>query len=562
MSDLPPVLRRSIHASAFAHMGDVYLYHDLYGYLMKMSPDVLGFLAAFVEPAAVDEVCARFAGAFSGQTPHEFVEIFAQYGCLVDPGDDEINGIWDMVPVKSRWNVWQRQGDSLVLHTAWGDHPHGRHILGPAETALWDAIDGEKRVVDLCRDHRRDLVQRLIPRLVHHDVQALKLSHMPMSLFKGRRDLRPPYLTSTMPYAAYDPAAPPAPRAKHLSPTEYYRHAVSDADAQFDHQETTLSHLLRRPHPVLGGRTYGQALIDALVARGEVPGQGPIRVLEIGAGVGYVAQAACTRLGELGREVVYDILELSPTLAAAQRARCRGLPVTVREGDALTAPLGDGYHLILANEMIGDLPAVELTRAEVGLGQDQQITDGDRAAALAALGDAGKVISDFDLGLEDAPDPFYLTVGAFQLLGRVHAALAPDGVCVMTEFGELSAYPRLSTQLDHPELSIHFGHLRRAADKLGFATQYEYVIDLLDFQRTLRGMATTRSYFRALGHLLGESGVTLEKIGYTEDLFDELIAGKIDKASIGDLYFDRIEDRLMGLVPHEFKALILRKPAS
>ena len=44
-------------------------------------------------------------------------------------------------------------------------------------------------------------------------------------------------------------------------------------------------------------------------------------------------------------------------------------------------------------------------------------------------------------------------------------------------------------------------------------------------------------------------------------MFHELIAGKVDATRIGEIRFDRIEDRLMGLVPHEFKALLLvRRP--
>ena len=37
--------------------------------------------------------------------------------------------------------------------------------------------------------------------------------------------------------------------------------------------------------------------------------------------------------------------------------------------------------------------------------------------------------------------------------------------------------------------------------------------------------------------------------------------GKLDLNAIGELRWDRIEDRLMGLVPHEFKALVVRKPS-
>ena len=47
---------------------------------------------------------------------------------------------------------------------------------------------------------------------------------------------------------------------------------------------------------------------------------GPIRVLEIGAGLGYVARDALARLRDAGHEVAYTICELSPALAAAQPA--------------------------------------------------------------------------------------------------------------------------------------------------------------------------------------------------------------------------------------------------
>ncbi len=226
----------------------------------------------------------------------------------------------------------------------------------------------------------------------------------------------------------------------------------------------------------------------------------------------------------------------------------------------MQAPLPEaGYDFILANEMIGDLPAVELTRTQVGF---QLPPDSpERKAALDELGPVGEIIREYNIDLNDAPETFYLTTGAFQLLGRLHDALAPGGLCILTEFGELNTYPKLSVQLDHPELSIHFGHMSRAAEAVGFEVSYEYIIDLLDFERTLEGLATTRSYFRALTMMFGEYDIELRKIGYTRAMFDELLASTPDGVRVGELYFDKIEDRLMGLVPHEFKALILRRPA-
>ena len=56
--------------------------------------------------------------------------------------------------------------------------------------------------------------------------------------------------------------------------------------------------------------------------------------------------------------------------------------------------------------------------------------------------------------------------------------------------------------------------------------------------------------------------MSLEKIGYTRSTFDALLAGKLAPGAIGELHFDKIEDRLMGLSPHEFKALVLTRPRS
>ncbi|HEX8107380.1 MAG TPA: hypothetical protein VF516_06595, partial [Kofleriaceae bacterium] len=56
------------------------------------------------------------------------------------------------------------------------------------------------------------------------------------------------------------------------------------------------------------------------------------------------------------------------------------------------------------------------------------------------------------------------------------------------------------------------------------------------------------------------SGVDLAKVGYTPELLAQAFGDKLDVTQIGELRWDKIEDRLMGLVPHEFKALICTRP--
>jgi len=555
-SSLPPRLRRSRHVSWFSHQGAVYLFHDLYGYLMEMSADIAAMIEEFADGVDTEETIRYFAGRFEDSDPREFVEVLAAHAVLVDPGDDEIDGMWAFVPIKGKWNVWQRRGDRVTLWTAWGERPVRQVFLDPAETAIWDAFNGQNRLIELRHHHDNAALIALARRLVHHSVQAVKMSMMPWSVYAKRPAMAPPYLSSTMPYPSWQPGTevspPPALDA-------YHEVDITDADAQFDHQETTLSHLLRVPHPVLATgelrtpRSYGQALADVLLGRGAIPAGG-VRILEIGAGLGYVARDVIARLTAAGRDVHYTIVELSPVLAAAQQRRLAGTPgVTWVIGDVLAAQIDGPFDLILSNEMAGDLPALQLSRADVGLDAEGGSVDRAKLAALS------RATAELGVALDDAPDPFYLQTGAIDMIARIAGWLAPGGTAIVTEFGEIAAWPRLSTQLDHPELSTHFGHLLQAARGAGLEGAIEFVIDLLDFDRALQGLATTRSHFRALRALAADAGVDLPKIGYTPELLSHAVAGKLDLATVGELRWDKIEDRLMGLVPHEFKALVLKR---
>jgi hypothetical protein len=547
---VPARLRRSRHLSWFAHMGAVYLFHDLFGYLMEMSPDIAAMIEAFDDGVDTEETIQYYQGQFGDADPRQFVDVLVGHAVLVDPKEDEIEGMWAFVPLKGKWNVWQRRDDRMTLWTAWGERPVQQVFLDADETAMWDAFTGEKRLIEMRHHHDNDKLIALVRRLAHSDVQALKLSMMPWSIYAKRPALAPAYLSSTMPYPRWQPGTP-VPPAVPLS--EYHQSGIGDADAQFDHQETTLSHLLRVPHPALKERTYGQTLVDVLVARGAVR-EGRVRVLEIGAGLGYVARDVIARLRAAGREVSYTIVELAPVLAAAQRERIGG-DATWIDGDALAVEIPDGsFDLVISNEMVGDLPARQFSRTDIGLELDGTGTaDRDRVRAISELA-AG-------VNLDDAPEPFYLQTGAFELVSRIARWLAPGATAVITEFGDVAAWPKLSTHLDHPELSTHFGHLQQVARGCGLEAGIEFVIDVLDFDRDQQGLATTRSHFRALRALASHVGCELPKIGYTPALLEHTVAGKLDLATIGELRWERIEDRLMGLVPHEFKALVVKKPS-
>ena len=564
-------LVKSQYCSAFVHdyAGKLFVYHDLYGYILEMSRDILDFLDEFEEPIDPKKVCQKHANSFGEMTPEAFVGIFIEYGCLVTPGIDELDTIWDRVPVKSRWTVWERDEETgaVTFYAGWGERPVKEFELTPDDAKVWQAFDSETKLIRLAQDYGPQAVQRVIQKLAHHDVQAVKLSKVPLSYFSTKPHLTPPYLTSTMPYAAYDPKTDPPPEEfkPDFSPEAYYEHDVEDAEGQFDHQETTLSHLFRRPHIALSGRTYGEALIDGMAGKGRIPDSGAVTVLEVGGGLGWVAKAVTETLQKRGLEVDYHILELAPALAEAQKKNTDGLPVTVHSGNVLTSEWPVTPDIFIANEMIGDLPATTINHAELGMDKREELEEDEYdklfQAGLDKLGVAGEIVRKYTIPIGDAPDEGYLNVGAWQLVELLGERLAPGGVAILTEFGDRANYPKLSTQLDHPELSIHFGQMELVGKECGLETDYEFLMDLIDMDRDKQGMRTTRSYFKALGTLLAKRGIELEKIGYTEEMFDELVAGKLDKEHFGEIYFEEIENRLMGLVPFEFKALILSKPA-
>ena len=73
-------------------------------------------------------------------------------------------------------------------------------------------------------------------------------------------------------------------------------------------------------------------------------------------------------------------------------------------------------------------------------------------------------------------------------------------------------------------------------------------------------LQTTQSFFAALQALLARLGVRLSKLAYTEAMLAELLRGKAELAHLGGLRFVPCGERLLGLKPREFKALVLRKP--
>ena len=221
---------------------------------------------------------------------------------------------------------------------------------------------------------------------------------------------------------------------------------------RFDEVECTISHLLRFPHPALGGRRYGEALLQGIARLGIAPGRSG--VVEIGGGTGHIAE--CAWRGDAGRftQARWTSLDLSPALVAAQRRRAlhAGSPRGAHRrwsgvrGDALALPLRKGCvdRPVLANEVIADL----------------HVEDGRNA-------------------------------GAIELVREIARVLAGGGAAVLTEFGgDFDPAPvRLLAaggRGEHVEWSIDFRQLRDAARGLGLDVEELPLHELLQADLSVR----------------------------------------------------------------------------
>ncbi len=68
-------------------MDAVYLFHDLYGYLMEMSPDIAAMIESFEGGVDTEETIEYWSNKLGDADPRQFVEILVAHSVLLDPKD-------------------------------------------------------------------------------------------------------------------------------------------------------------------------------------------------------------------------------------------------------------------------------------------------------------------------------------------------------------------------------------------------------------------------------------------------------------------------------------------
>jgi SAM-dependent methyltransferase len=345
-----------------------------------------------------------------------------------------------------------------------GGHPWRALPIEAHEVALWRAFNGARTVAAAAAHAGVDVAaaRRFLTRLTGPDVQAVQLRTAPLA----RRD--PSLERLVAPARDAHPARADGMYGSHgetrLEP--WHASHVVHGPTHFDNVETTVAHAFALPHPALDGEPFGARLHDVLAARGAVPADGLI--VEIGPGDGELGEAFLARAA---RPLDYLRVDASPELLRTQRQRMPGTREALGSATALPVP-DRGVQLVLCNEVIADLTAVPWDGGADAEGPAREVAERVRSYGLPLL-----------------PGRAWYNLGAWKLVEELARVLAPGGTAYVSEFGTLDESPEEATQLDHPEVSIHFGHLQAVAEALGLRARVEPMAELLKFDMSAQQLS-------------------------------------------------------------------------
>lgn len=330
--------------------------------------------------------------------------------------------------------------------------------------------------------------------------------------------------------------------------SEYHEKVIANAIHQFEEIETTVSHMYHSPHKGLCNRTYGGAFCDKLLTQ-KTPK--PVRILEIGCGVGYFARGFLDRLKtsfpDSYKTVHYTMFDLSPALQESQKKICQShqAHLSFISGNILNYDFGvEKFDIIIANEMIADLPVEAAHKGNIDKGAPQN--------------QAEKDVIHFELNRENSPALYLVNTGAIQLVQKIKGLLGPQGHSVITEYGSLLRFPESVKLGEHNEYSIRFDDLVRVSRSIGLEGHYTTVGEMLGFDENLE-VLSAESYGMLSSHLLPYLGKKrLQRCPYDRELYRSELKDLADK--IHNVRFYPLRDAKDLLSPFRFIALSLSCP--
>ncbi|MEP5152804.1 class I SAM-dependent methyltransferase [Planktotalea sp.] len=332
---------------------------------------------------------------------------------------------------------------------------------------------------------------------------------------------------------------------------QFHKTGIDDAPRQFDTIETTISHCYREPTKALQNRTYGEAFCDWLLKQDWLKPHA--KIMEVGCGLGYFANAVLTALSqhrpEIYGTITYTMFDLSPDLAKSQRQTCNAHLDKIRflHGNIETFEFGDErFDTIISNEVIADLSVETFDSAEV---QTHKPTS--EAARLALAYDL-----ELPATIKGPNARAVLNVGAIHFVETIARCLSENGKAILTEYGTLDGSPKAVHFINHQEFTVQFSHLVQVAQQNDLQTDLQKLGDMLDFDRNYAPLDIASFHILSDAVLPYLDKPPLPNIAYSYEMLKAELGSDLDR--IRNLMF-RPLSHPQSFTPFRFYALTLER---
>ena len=307
--------------------------------------------------------------------------------------------------------------------------------------------------------------------------------------------------------------------------------------------------MFREPCEALHGLSYGQLLAKTLRQLGWWNPK-PNRIVEVGAGLGYLSQEMAKELSPAERRnVQYIFLDLTRSFLHSQLdlAINAGWSARALNANAEYLPLADAsVDLVIDNENLADMTPTHFTKEELESGKG---TTEEHQRSL-------ELVQKLRLNLDKPyPNEAIFNYGAIQFLMELWRVLRPGGRALLIEFGIDSGWPDPVRLPGHTEYEVQYTHMRHVAKWLGFNEQYCALPEILSIKRDTQVLCTGAAY--AIRRLQEAEGKKFAVRAYTESELKESLGDALSKFT-GLHYHNVLDPAWFGL--WDFKALILEKP--
>ena len=546
----------------FPHTVQYGIFHQLTGVSLAVSPELRSLLEkmqAGRELVCDDEELQRRKGT-------ELCELI-DHQLLVPPDHDAFAGFEDYLVVRPKQNpaVFYRTSTGTITAIR---IPLSQRVFSPSRTEtpviieeelsevatkLLLLADGSKSFREIRTLLSANLSQELFPETVNHlvapDRQLIKLA--------------PPGSALDEPFLPFNTVPRNLMVSKEGEPhrdiqdpkgvLEFHQHQIADAEREFDWIEATVNHAFRNPSAAFGGLSYGARFCDATL-RQEVTqntaSNRPLQMLEVGGGTGSFGRSFLDRAEQAhgGIEIIYHLLELSPVLFNKQTDVIGGRLTRERHflQDARQLNLPEHrFDLIIANEVIADFPVAEVQR----LGENSFSGTGAEDTLKYSLPKSGD------------PDQFLINKGVFEFVERAFRHLSPGGTIIMSEYGGVDRFPVRSYHLNHAEYSIHFGHVLRCAETVGFTTGVFSLKGFLSINDEVEFLDGQEEHILCLHHALEKFGSSLPYAAISKEEFEVRYERIIVEKGLGGFSFSKLkQDFHFGPTLGQFMVAVLQKP--